>query len=399
MTTVRRKISCLAFLPVVALSIFGFGACSDTAPTATATPTKTPTSRLSAPRQLLEETPTPPEATATPTATLPPVPATLPTLENPGLLGNGSLPDDVSPFTGLQVPDPAVLARMPVAVKISNSPIVRPQSGLSQADLVIEHLAEGGITRFTAIYHSEDAERIGSVRSARLLDLELPVLFDSFLVYSGASGEVTRLLDASDVADRTLSDWRGDAGFYRLEVPGRAYEHTLFTDTQLLWQVAEEKSWTGPPRHRAWVWSPEPPDDVQPVTTIEIPYGAEYSDVRYEYDPQTGLYRRFILGEPHLEELTGEQLAPANVVVLYANHVETLIVEDILGSKSVEIQLWGRGRMQLFRDGVVKEGIWLRPNREDPLLFVDGNFQPIPLKPGKTWIQIVPLDMDVTAGE
>ena len=138
---------------------------------------------------------------------------------------------------------------------------------------------------------------------------------------------------------------------------------------------------------------------MQPAKTIEIPYSAEYSDVRYEYDPQTGLYRRFILGEPHLEELTGEQLAPANVVVLYANHVETLIVEDILGSKSVEIQLWGRGRMQLFRDGVVKEGIWLRPNREDPLLFVDGNFQPIPLKPGKTWIQVVPLDMDVTVGE
>ena len=88
--------------------------------------------------------------------------------------------------------DPALLERMPAAVKISNSPIARPQSGLSKADVVIEHLAEGDITRFTAIFHSQDAERIGSVRSARLIDLEIPVLFDAFLVYSGANGEVNR---------------------------------------------------------------------------------------------------------------------------------------------------------------------------------------------------------------
>ena len=105
------------------------------------------------------------------------------------------LPAGVSPFTGLKASDPRVLDRMPAAVKISNSPIVRPQSGLSRADVVVEHLAEGGITRFTAIYHSQEAERIGSVRSARLIDLELPVLFDAFLVYSGASGEVSRLLE------------------------------------------------------------------------------------------------------------------------------------------------------------------------------------------------------------
>lgn len=312
------------------------------------------------------------------------------------LIPNHSLPDGVSPFTGLEVADPAVLNRMPAAVKISNSPIVRPQSGLSRADVVIEHLTEGGLTRFTAIYHSEDAERIGSVRSARLIDLEIPVLFDSFLVYSGASGEVTRMLDEADFAPYTLSDSRSDPGFYRLEIPGRAYEHTLFTDTPLLWQVAQANGWEQPPRYRGWTWSEELPEDVQPATTIDIPYSADYSDVHYEYDPELEAYRRWILDEPHLEELTGEQLSAPNVIVLYANHVETLIVEDVLGSKSVQIQLWGRGRMQLFRDGVVKEGIWLRDGRDGPLVFVDGNLQPIPLKPGKAWIQVVPLDMQIT---
>ena len=137
--------------------------------------------------------------TPVPTPTRPITPtasATItPAIDITELIGDQTLPDTVSPFTGLTVDDPARLNRMAAAVKISNSPIVRPQSGLSKADVVVEHLAEGGITRFTAIFHSEDAERIGSVRSARLIDLEIPALFDAFLVYSGASGEVSRLIE------------------------------------------------------------------------------------------------------------------------------------------------------------------------------------------------------------
>ncbi|HSN78347.1 MAG TPA: DUF3048 domain-containing protein [Anaerolineae bacterium] len=337
---------------------------------------------------------TPPPATATPV----PAPTTEPTtvIDVDALVGDLRLPAGVSPFTGLLVDDPALLERMPAAVKISNSPIARPQSGLSQADVVIEHLAEGDITRFTAIYHSQDAERIGSVRSARLIDLEIPVLFDAFLVYSGASGEVNRMIEASDFADRTLSDERKDPGFYRLDVPGHTYEHTLFTDSELLQEYAADQGWTTPPRYRGWQWSERPPRLAPRARSLTIPYSAEYSDVTYQYDPTLGAYRRSMLGEPHVDDLTGEQLTADNVVVLYANHVPTLIVEDALGSKSVEIQLWEQGRMQLFRDGTVQEGLWLRPQREDPLLFVDEAMQPLALKPGNVWIQIVPLGMDVT---
>ncbi len=335
-----------------------------------------------------------PEVTATSTP-LAEAQAT-PTVDLDALVGDLILPAGVSPFTGLPVDDPALLERMPAAVKISNSPIARPQSGLSQADVVIEHLAEGDITRFTAIFHSQDADRIGSVRSARLIDLEIPVLFDAFLVYSGAAGEVNRMIESSDFSDRTLSDERKDPGFYRLDIPGRAYEHTLFTDSELLQQYAVDQGWTTPPRYRGWQWSERPPRLAERARSITIPYSAEYSDVTYQYDPALGAYRRSILGEPHMDDLTGEQLTADNVAVLYVNHVPTLIVEDALGSTSVELQLWEQGRMQLFRDGVVQEGLWLRPQRQDPLLFVDEAMQPLALKPGNTWIQIVPLGMDVT---
>lgn len=371
------------------LSGIAASACRSSQPGATPPPAAVPAT----PTAVADPAPT--RATFTPT----PVPTSepTPTVDVAALVGDTNLPAGVSPLTGLPVDDPELLQRMPAAVKISNSPIARPQSGLSKADVVIEHLAEGDITRFTAIFHSQEAERIGSVRSARLIDLEIPVLFDAFLVYSGASGEVTRLIESSDFADRTLSDERQDLGFYRLAIPGRAYEHTLFSDSELLQQYAADQGWTTPPRYRGWKWSEQPPRLAQRARAITVPYSAEYSDVTYAYDPALGAYRRSMLGQPHVDDLTGEQLTADNVVVLYVNHVPTLIVEDALGSKSAQIQLWGQGRMQLFRDGAVQEGLWVRPQREDPLLFVDEAMQPLQLKPGNVWIQIVPLDMAVTS--
>lgn len=374
---------------MLALMLLLASACRSDPPQARilpAAPTDSPTVAATA-------EPAPPVATDTPTPAAEPTP----TVVEVTLPETPALPAGVSPFTGQTVDNPALLDRMPAAVKISNSPIARPQSGLSKADVVIEHLAEGDITRFTAIYHSQDAERIGSVRSARLLDLEIPVLFDAFLVYSGASGEVERQIVSSDFGDRTLSDDRKEPGFYRLDIPGRTYEHTLFTDSELLQQYAADKGWTTPPRYRGWQWSDRPPRLAQRARTITIPYSGVYSDVTYEYDPALGTYRRSILGEPHTDDLTGEQLTADNVAVLYVNHVPTLIVENALGYKSVQIQLWEQGRMQLFRDGTVQEGLWLRPQREDPLLFVDEAMQPLQLKPGNVWIQIVPLDMAVTS--
>lgn len=392
---IMRRPLLLGVLVFSVVLSFGLTACGDSTPVTT--PTSSNAAVTSSTAAASDISSTAERAVPTLAPALDPVATLPPAIEE--MLEATILPDNVSPLTGLEVPDPAVLDRKPAAVKISNSPIVRPQSGLSLADIVIEHLTEGGLTRFTAVYQSQDAPRIGSVRSARLIDLEVPVLFDAFLVYSGATGEVNRLIESSDVAPYTLSDERSDPGFYRLQIPGRAYEHTLFTDTQLLWDVARENGWTGPARYRGWQWSEELPQDVKPAQVIEIPYSQAYSDVRYEYDPDVGAYRRFVLGEPHIDDLTGEQLTAPNVVILYVNHVDTLIVEDMLGSKSVEIQLWNRGRMQLLRDGVVKEGLWMRGERGDPLIFVDGNLEPIPLKPGQTWIQIVPLDMEVTVTE
>jgi hypothetical protein len=302
----------------------------------------------------------------------------------------------VWPFTGLPVGDVELLKRPPFAVKISNSPVVRPQSGLQLADIVFEHLAEGGITRYTAIFHSQESERIGSVRSARLIDLEIPAMFKCLLVFSGASAEVTRMIQESDFAARSLSDWFGAPVFYRVPITGLAYEHTLFTDTKIVWDLAQRRGWYGDLDLRGMHFDPNPPAGGQPVESVFIPYNKTYSDVTWTYDTARGQFLHSILGVAHKDRLTNVQVGADNVVGVYVNHVETLIVEDELGSRSIQIQLWGEGKATVFRDGKAWDVTWKRPNRPDPLMLIGPDGQLFPLKPGNTWFNTVPLDMKVT---
>lgn len=365
-------------------------------PATISTSTSTPTPTLTPIGQLVRPTPTAnPGSTQTPTAMPEPTGTPEPT----------ATPAHINPLTGRAVEDASRLERRPAAIKISNSPaVVRPQAGLSHADVVFEHEAEAHLTRFTAIFYGEDAEKVGPVRSARLIDLEIPAMFKAFFAFSGASPGVVQRIQKSDFSDRVLSpdpNWNTE-GFKRIPYPGRAYEHTLFTDTDTLWQIAEEKGWNSPQDLRGWTFATDPPEGGQSATRLKLVYHPQYISTEYSYDSETGGYRRSILGEPHTDELTGEQLVADNVVVLYANHVSTDIVEDITGPQplySIEIQLWGEGPMQLFRDGQMVEGRWVRPHREDLVRFVDGTGNPIPLKPGHTWIQLVRLDFEVEVEE
>jgi hypothetical protein len=380
--------------------------------TSTPIPTTPPTATPTAPPTV------PPTATPEPTATLTPISVQLPTATNtpqsmpmptptpmptsspsplPSPLPSPSL--DVCPLTGEGVSDVEVLERRPLAVKISNfPPIVRPQAGLSYADVVFEHLSEAGLTRLTAVFLSKGVEKVGSIRSARLIDLEIPAMFKAMFAYSGASGGVKQRIQESDFFDRVISPDFGDAGFVRIPSEGKAYEHTLFSDTQSLWEIAEERGLNERQDLSGWTFSDEPPEGGSPATSIEILYTPKYGSAEYQYDPGREAYLRSIFGEPHGDELTGEQIAARNVVVLYANHLETDIVEDSTGPRiyySIEIQIWGEGKAIVFRDGQAFEGKWVRPQRQDLIRFLDDAGNPIPLKPGNTWIQVVPLDFEI----
>jgi hypothetical protein len=350
--------------------------------TCTSAPTSTPTAAAS------------PTATeAPPSATPTPEPTTLadvwPTLE-PGLC----------PLTGLEVSEPALLERRPLAIKIQNASISRPQYGLPQADIVYEHLTEAAITRFTAIYLCQDVETIGSTRSARFIDLEIPAMYKSLMAFSGTSaGLYPKFLNA-DFYDREFCYGWGlhSEAFYRdteLRKQGIPIEHTLFADPDKIWEIADDLDINQPQELRDMHFSTDAPEGGNAATRINIPYPSRDMVVEYRYDPDLGAYLRWDGGDPHIDAPTGEQLAVTNVIVVYATHVDTDIYEDEprRNHPSVQVQLWGTGPAVIFRDGQAFEGLWARPQRDDMLVFRDRTGQiPIPLKPGNIWIQLIPLE-------
>lgn len=313
-----------------------------------------------------------------------------------GLIGPDNFPDDVNPLTGETVADPAVLDRRPVAVKISNyPPIVRPQSGLNNADLIFEHYAEGGVTRFTAVFYGQDADPIGSIRSGRLIDLEIPKMYDAAFAYAGSSGPIRLMMRDVAFYDRIITPDFGHGGFYRIEDPNKAFEHTLFTDTPTLRAILDQRGQNTPPSFSTnMAFSEGPPaggeaEGGTPAADIEIRFNS--TNAFWNYNPASGRYYRWTDGEAHNDANTGQQLNVRNVVVVAAHHEDTTIVEDRGGNLSIQIQIWGEGPVSIFRDGQRFDGRWRRQNESDMLTFYDQEGNILPLAPGNTFFEMVPL--------
>ena len=278
-----------------------------------------------------------------------------------------------------------------MAIKISNyPPIVRPQSGLNSADLIFEHYAEGGVTRFTAVFYGNDADPVGSIRSGRLIDLEIPKMYDAAFAYAGSSGPIRLMMRDVAFFDRIITPDFGHGGFYRIEDPNKAFEHTLFTDTRRLRAILEERGQnTSPSFSTNMAFSEEPPEGGTPAAEIELRYNS--TNAFWNYDPAAGRYYRWTDGEAHNDANTGRQLNVRNVVVVAAHHVDTTIVEDRAGNRSIQIQVWGEGPLTIFRDGQRYEGRWRRENEEEMLTFYDQEGNILPLAPGNSFFQMVPL--------
>ena len=341
------------------------------------------------------DSPLPPPPTLAPTVIN--TPEAAPSTSGLNLLTAADFGTDRNPLTGELVEDPAQLQRRPLAIKISNAPpsYVRPQSGLNSADWVFEHTSEGHITRFTLIMYGNDAEVVGPIRSARLIDVELPAIFDAALVFSGASTGVNQRLNASDFESRIIRS--ADPGYYRTG-EDKPFEHTLYGRPAIFRQGLDAQGLNTPPNFNGLLtFTSEPPTGGQPASQVTLDY--EWEVVEWRYDEATGRYFRWAAGEPILDANTGEQVSAANVVVIAPFHVnDGTICEQITNGVcthlSVQIQLWGSGTGFVLRDGQQYPVTWHREERNDLLTFTTADDTPFPLQIGNTWVQLVPTWYD-----
>ena len=344
------------------------------APTETLTPTLTPS------------------VTPTATDTITPSPTITPTM-----IGPFEYPENFNPLTGLPYPSDTARDRRNLIVKVSNYPaVVRPQHGLSFADIVFEYEAEGGVTRFAAIFRSQSPGRVGSVRSARLIDIELVNMFQGLLAYSGSNDWIRNYILEADWRWRAISPHFQNyqcPTYCRFPEDGKAFEHTLFGDTDGIWAEAEAIDVNQGLQAVGLAFGETPDPAGATASDIYIDWYNDSAEARWQYNPDDNLYYRWDGGLPHIDAATDEQITADNVVILEVWHVDRPdVYESEIGGIALEHQLWGYARAWVFRDGEWQEGWWYR-NQDYGSLQLRFDYRdrenPMHLRPGRTWFEIV----------
>lgn len=306
--------------------------------------------------------------------------------ENIPILG-ALAPDPTCSLTSLDPPRRALAERPAVAVKIENHPQGRPIAGIEQAEVVYEEPVEGGLTRFMAIYHCTDAEKAGPIRSARMVDPALLFPYTRILGDAGANDIVKEAMLEQGV----VSVREEDPGGAMVRVPrtGVAFEHTLYANTTLVRRLGRNAYDEPPPADLFEFGDLEMEPAPRRASAVSMTFGAG-NTVRFDWDGERWL--RSDNGIPMMAE-TGGQVAVDNVVIEEHTFDHSKTLGDVLGTPSPEIvDVTGSGRAFLFRDGRVIRGRWERSSEGEPARFVDKQGDVMVLRPGTTWIELVPDD-------
>ncbi len=298
-------------------------------------------------------------------------------------------PENENPLTGLTVEDPAVLHRRPIHVRVGNDAGARPQVSLSKAEIVYEEIVEWWVTRFTAVFLSLSPETVAPIRSARLINTQLTQQYQAALANSGGSDGVRWEISQLPIVNLDEYFWP-QPYFYR---ENEGWQTRLALNVEAARQLMKTEDMDADVQLRGFTFS-DTPVGGHAAESLYIPYPQRTSTTEWRYDPATGRYLRWVLGEPLTDAVDGSQISAANVIVYYADHQKTDIVEDSNGATSIRIIVNGEGKAQIFRDGVMIEGKWRTSGTQTPE-FVFDNGQPIPLKRGNSWIEVVPLDYEV----
>lgn len=277
--------------------------------------------------------------------------------------------------------------RRPLAVMIENHRKARPQSGLSRACLVYEAPAEGGITRFLAVFLHQDSKTIGPVRSARPYFIDWSLETNSVYVHCGQSWEAFEMINSLNFP--TINEmWQPDS-FWRSS--RRGAPHNLYTNSDRLRKVIRRKQWEKSVFEPRFDFSEIAADETaaKPVKKILISYLPYDYKLVYRYDGKQKAYTRSMDGALHIDALTDKPLSVRNIIFQY---VQTEIVDE---AGRLNVQDIGEGVAQLVSGGRLVQGRWKKSGIYETTRYADLSGKSWTLLPGLTFIQIVPLETKI----
>lgn len=298
-----------------------------------------------------------------------------------------------------------------LGVMIENHQESRPQSGLSSADVIYEAVAEGGITRFLAIFYCRDTGNIGPVRSARTYFLDWISEYGDYPLYAHVGGANTpgpanALGQIADYGWNLYNDLNqfnlSYPTFKRVEQPnGRdvATEHTMFSSTEELWKVAQMRELTNVNKDGdSWdkdfikyVFKDDAQEAARPQSQaihLEAWKGyAEYA-VDWIYEATHNVYKRENGGKPNVDKNTNKQITAKNIVVLVM--IESHANDGYENNVHLLYRTKGTGKAYIFMDGKQIVGTWRKDSRTSRTLIFDDNGAPIEFNRGTIWFEILP---------
>jgi hypothetical protein len=319
------------------------------------------------------------EAPATTATTAAPTTTALPTTTTEAVTTTTEPPPPVYPLTGVLATDPFVAALPALVVKIDNAPGARPQSGMNEADIVVEEIVNDNLTRFAFVFQSQGADPVGPIRSGRLQDIDLFGAFNSPLfAWSGGNRTVTDAIRASDLVD--IGPSRAPVYFRSSD---RKAPHNLYSSTGSLWTQAPQGS-QPPPQQFTYRADGAA---VQGVPSPGVLITLDSIDVEWAWDEASGLYRRTMERRVHEDALSG-QVTTNNVVVLEVNYLPGI-------SDSPDAQTIGSGRAYVFTAGQYIAATWSRADRLVPFTLTAEDGSVVALTPGRTFIELPRVDKTI----
>jgi hypothetical protein len=302
----------------------------------------------------------------------------------------------------------------PLGVMIENSTDARPQSGLSGADTVYEAVAEGGITRFLAIFYCQDAGQVGPVRSARTYFVDFASEYADFPLYAHVGG-ANQPGPADALGQIDTYGWTGyndlnqfSIGFPTFwrdydRLPGVATEHTMYSSVDKLLDYAktvrkltnvDEKGKSWDTNFIPYTFTDDAVASQRALSqSIHLEFwqsaGSDYF-VDWTYNPKTNLYARANGGKPHLDKNTGKQLTAKNVVVL--EMVQDDANDGYVANDHLLFKDLGTGKAIVFKDGKRINGTWEKDKRTSRTIVTDASGKQVQFDRGLIWFEVLPTD-------
>jgi hypothetical protein len=301
-----------------------------------------------------------------------------------------------SPIDGLEYPE-SVAKRHALGVMIENHPDARPQSGLADAAVVYEAMAEGGITRFLAIFSPKLPAEVGPVRSARTYYLDWCLEYDCF--YSHVGGNIDALDLIPKIGIKDLDQFKYGVSkygktYYRTPKKGIATEHTMFADPAKLYEIAKTNNWPESDSFPKISFKKPVAETERPASQqVKVEISSKSYEVIWDYDAATNSYARTMGGTPHKDGKSGQQIKSTVVIVQEAASKSIL---TRINEQGLQMDTVGGGKAYIYQDGKEVIGSWKKANQKAQTIFYDASDNEIKYNPGQRWITVVNPGSKVT---